>query len=554
MLNLTWQSTIPQFANFQSKIENYDTLHQLEAYRLQPRLENTLNRFLSVSSFPPFLVLCAADEQLHHLQLKQQLQKIAPTTPVLHAQTFDEKSLFGIFYPRSKFHDSTQQLGLLHHAKDGVLILSLTQLLEQADLWQRLKNTIISQSLEWKSANSHRYEEMPAALECNVKLILLGSRESISFLEELEPDIHHLSLFAEYEQDIHLTTDNIDSYLSVVKGFEQQFATKPLSTAALHRLMQAGVRFTEDQQRLPLCPIWFRGLLVEASYQTSGNFIEASDIEDALSARYYRVAYLPERALDDIVRGQIVIDTQGEKIGQVNGLTLLSVPGHPLAYGEPARISCVVHAGDGEIVDVERKAELGGNIHAKGMMIMQAFITSALNLKEALPYSASMVFEQSYCEVDGDSASLAELCAFISALSMQPIKQQIAITGSVDQFGRVQAVGGINEKIEGFFYLCCKRGLTGKQGVILPRDNVNGLCLQPEVVAAVKAKQFHIWAVEHVSQALALLTDMPLISENEEQESLFDKIAERVESMHQQENGSHSLLYRIKARFLSCFD
>ncbi|MEG2042983.1 MAG: S16 family serine protease, partial [Hafnia sp.] len=176
--------------------------------------------------------------------------------------------------------------------------------------------------------------------------------------------------------------------------------------------------------------------------------------------------------------------------------------GHPLMFGEPSRITCAVHLGDGEFTDVERKAELGGNLHAKGMMIMQAFLISELDLEQQLPFSASIVFEQSYGEVDGDSASLAELCALISALSLAPINQQIAVTGSVDQFGHVQPIGGVNEKIEGFFEACQRRGLTGTQGVIIPATNVRHLCLNAEVIEAVKAGTFHLWAVENAEDAL----------------------------------------------------
>lgn len=167
--------------------------------------------------------------------------------------------------------------------------------------------------------------------------------------------------------------------------------------------------------------MWHRALLEEARLESQNQRIEAEHVEMALDKRYLRESYLPERALDDILDGQVIIETQGEQVGQVNGLTVIEVAAHPLAYGEPARISCVIHFGDGDIADVERKVELGGNLHAKGMMIMQAFVSSALNLDGPLPFSASIVFEQSYSEVDGDSASLAELCSLVSALSEYPI-------------------------------------------------------------------------------------------------------------------------------------
>ena len=211
----------------------------------------------------------------------------------------------------------------------------------------------------------------------------------------------------------------------------------------------------------------------------------------------------------------------------------IDVSGHPLSYGEPARISCVIHFGDGDISDVERKAELGGNLHAKGMMIMQAFVSSALQLDEPLPYSASVVFEQSYCEVDGDSATLAELCSFVSALSEYPINQQIAVTGAVDQFGRVQAVGGLNEKIEGFYRVCKHQGFTGKQGVILPKTNLKHLALHKDVVESIKNDEFHIWSVETVDEAIPIIMGKPFRGDDET--SVIHKIAERIENFEKHE-------------------
>ncbi len=217
-------------------------------------------------------------------------------------------------------------------------------------------------------------------------------------------------------------------------------------------------------------------------------------------------------------------------------MTVIDVPGHPLSYGEPARISCVIHFGDGDISDVERKAELGGNLHAKGMMIMQAFVSSALNLDEPLPYSASVVFEQSYCEVDGDSASLAELCSLVSALSEYPINQQIAVTGAVDQFGRVQAVGGLNEKIEGFYHVCKHQGLTGKQGVILPKSNLKHLSLHKDVVESIKNEEFHIWSVSTVDEAVPILMSHPFRGDDET--SVVRQIAKRIEGFERHEHST----------------
>lgn len=206
----------------------------------------------------------------------------------------------------------------------------------------------------------------------------------------------------------------------------------------------------------------------------------------------------------------------------------------------------MIHFGDGDISDVERKAELGGNLHAKGMMIMQAFVSSALQLDEPLPYSASVVFEQSYCEVDGDSATLAELCSFVSALSEYPIDQQIAVTGAVDQFGRVQAVGGLNEKIESFYHVCKHQGLTGNQGVILPKTNLKHLSLNKDVVDSIKNGEFHIWSVSTVDEAIPLIMGKPFRGDDDE--SVVSKIAQRIENFERHEH-PQGIVERIKNWF-----
>ena len=298
-------------------------------------------------------------------------------------------------------------------------------------------------------------------------------------------------------------------------------------------LIQEAARYTGDQETLPLCPLWIARQLREAAAFCEGGQITAEEMQTMLARREWREGYLAERIQDEILQEQIMIETEGECIGQINALSVIEFPGHPRPFGEPSRISCVVHIGDGEFIDVERKAELGGNIHAKGMMIMQAFLMSELELEQQLPFTASLTFEQSYSEVDGDSASMAELCALISALAGVPINQSIAITGSVDQFGRVQPVGGLNEKIEGFFTICQQRGLTGKQGVIIPAANIRHLSLAAELRQAVADEQFFIWAVEDVTEALPVLTQLLWDGEGQ---TLRQTIQERIAQATQQES------------------
>lgn len=266
---------------------------------------------------------------------------------------------------------------------------------------------------------------------------------------------------------------------------------------------------------------------------STGDTFRGEELQAMLAQREWREGFLAERMQDEILLEQILIETEGAQVGQINALSVIEFPGHPRAFGEPSRISCVVHIGDGEFNDIERKAELGGNIHAKGMMIMQAFLMAELELEQQIPFSASLTFEQSYSEVDGDSASMAELCALISALAEVPLNQNIAITGSVDQFGRAQPVGGLNEKIEGFFAICQQRELTGKQGVIIPAANVRHLCLHQNLLDALQANQFFIWAVDDVMDALPLLTGLTWDAEG--QNNLKQVIQERIAQATQQD-------------------
>ncbi|NLZ78718.1 MAG: ATP-dependent protease, partial [Gammaproteobacteria bacterium] len=231
---------------------------------------------------------------------------------------------------------------------------------------------------------------------------------------------------------------------------------------------------------------------------------DAEHIESAIVARVTRTGRVSTRIMDDMLSGVILIDTQGAAVGKCNGLTVLAVGDS--TFGVPARISASVYPGGSGIVDIEREVSLGQSIHSKGVMILTGYLGSRYAQEFPLAISASIALEQSYGYVDGDSASLGEVCALISALSRTPLKQSFAITGSINQFGEVQAVGGVNEKIEGFFRLCQVRGLTGEQGVIIPHSNTVNLLLDEAVVAAVREGQFHIYAVNHVDEALYVLS------------------------------------------------
>ncbi|STD04466.1 ATP-dependent protease Lon [Cronobacter universalis NCTC 9529] len=425
--------------------------------------------------------------------------------------------------------------GLVHQANGGILIVSLKTLLLQPLLWLRLKQMVVTKRFDWVAPDETR--PLPVSvpsLPLDLRVVLVGDRESLADFQEMEPVLAQQAIYSEYEDDLQIADEeDIALWCSWVCAQAAQRALPAPASDAWPLLIREAVRYTGDQETLPLDPLWMARQLTEVAAFCDDATFSAAHFSDMLARRAWREGYLAERMQDEILLGQLLVETEGERIGQINALSVVEFPGHPRAFGEPSRISCVVHVGDGEFTDIERKAELGGNIHAKGMMIMQAFLMAELDLEQQMPFSASLTFEQSYSEVDGDSASMAELCALISALANAPLNQQIAITGSVDQFGRAQPVGGLNEKIEGFFTVCQARGLTGKQGVIIPSANVRHLSLCQAILDAVDQGQFSIWAIDDVTDALPLLTTLPW--DGEGQTTLLGVIGERIAQATQQD-------------------
>jgi len=543
-----WRLATPQFEQFQTQLAQYPNLSAISLIDIQPRLSKAIDRFMSFNGISRVMMVNAPDNLIYRSLLREKIEGANPDAPVIYTETLDMSDIFGQVKAENG-HVVNETESLLSQANGGYLIVSANLLLANPLFWPKLKAAILGNPTSplncdprslIQHSNNHNY---------NVKLIVVGDRSQLGDVDYLDPDIYSgLCIYSELELDIKINDESITHYFSYLKWLCSYYKVPALDNGAVISVMTAGARYMEDQNYAPLCVMWHRALLEEAAIESNGATIEATHIERALDARYLRESYLPERALDDILEGQVFIETQGEQVGQVNGLTVVDITGHPTSYGEPARISCVIHFGDGDVSDVERKVELGGNLHAKGMMIMQAFVSSELDLDVPLPYSASIVFEQSYCEVDGDSASLAELCSLVSALSEIPINQQIAVTGAVDQFGRVQAVGGLNEKIEGFYHVCKHQGFTGEQGVILPTSNLKHLALHKSVVESIKNGEFNIWPVAHVDEAVPLLMGMPF--RGEDQESVISRIAERIENFEKHVH-PQSFVERIKNWFIS---
>lgn len=539
-----WRAVTPQYDDYAEHFNSYSSLSEKTLLDVQPRLSMTLSQFVEMEGFTRLLLINSPDNTIYRGEIKSNLQQlVGGNTPVISTETLDMKNVFGqLVTEHGKIIDSIP--GLLDKANGGYLIVSANLLLISPAVWPLLKAAVLGEDTYPILSNPKSPIAEMKPKQYQVKLVIIGDRNQLGDIDYLDADIHSgLCLYSEVESDLKIDANSIVDYLSYLKWICHQYDIPELTILGIQALMRAGARYTEDQHYAPLCLMWHRAILVECKHKAAGRTIDENHVEAVISDRYFRASYLPERAIDDILDGQVIIETRGAQIGQVNGLTVVDVAGHPISYGEPARISCVIHFGDGDIADVERKAELGGNLHAKGMMIMQAFVSSALDLDMPLPFSASIVFEQSYSEVDGDSASLAELCSLVSALSGLPIDQQKAVTGAVDQFGRVQAVGGLNEKIEGFYRVCEHHGFTGKQGVVMPQSNLKHLSLHPAVVKSIQSGEFNIWPVATVDDVIPLLMNKPFRGNDEN--SVLSQIAERIDSFEKHEQPM-SLIERLK--------
>ncbi|ENU1227598.1 MULTISPECIES: AAA family ATPase [Providencia] len=554
---LTWQGLIPNLSSFQTKFVSSETLPPILLSDIQPRLSDGIQHFVDEFAQTRFMFIKSDDSEAY---LSLYANAITPLLAEINTidgdyQLSEDSRLFQwksgvksrfsshekIAYrswiePEQLFGYVTPSLnlvpGLLHQINGGILVIAASALISQPLMWARLKNMVNRQQLEWLPYSENQplpIEIEPQPLE--LKVIIVGDRLALEEFEFTSPELFSCAIYGEYEPIMFFEDEEqLSLWMRYVKSIIESNKLPHISADGWVPFIQQAVRYCEDKFNLPLDILWLVRSLVDASHYHVNHLLTQESFKQANENRQWRHSFLAERTQDDILQEQIFVKTEGEVIGQVNGLSVLQYPGHPDAIGEPSRITCVAHLGDGEFTDVERKAELGGNIHAKGMMIMQAYLNYELKLEQPQPFSASIVFEQSYGEVDGDSASLAELCALISALSLQPIDQQVAITGAVDQFGYVQPIGGVNEKIEGFFDICEKRGLTGNQGVIIPMANVRHLCTKSAVVEAVKEGQFHIWPVEHVAQAITILTKQPYFEQQAEEENvhLLALIQERI--------------------------
>lgn len=406
--------------------------------------------------------------------------------------------------------------GALHRANGGYLVLDVRKLLMQPFAWEGLKRALKARELSIESLgqalsliSTVSLEPEPIAL--NVKVVLVGERLLYYLLVAYDPEFSELfKVAADFEETMDRSPSALEAQARFIATIARQEQLLPLERDAVARVIEQGARGAEDAEKLSIHLRETADLLREADYwarERRRELITRTDVQQAVRARIFRADRLRARLQEAVRRGTLLIDTVGERIGQVNGLSVVDLGQY--AFGHPSRITARVRLGRGEVVDIQREVELGGPIHSKGVLIFVGLLGARYAPDRPLSLSASVVFEQTYGAVEGDSASCAELYALLSALADTPIRQSLAVTGSVNQHGMVQAIGGVNEKIEGFFDVCREAGLTGEQGVLIPAANVKHLMLRHDVVEACSAGKFHVYPVSTIDEGIELLTGLP---------------------------------------------
>jgi predicted ATP-dependent protease len=403
--------------------------------------------------------------------------------------------------------------GALHAANGGYLILDAHRVLTQPYAWESLKRVLQSRTVRIESLGQllgllGTISLEPEPIPADVKVVLLGPRILYYLLAELDPEFGELfKVAADFDESVEWTDDSLSMYTRLLCTLCRKENLLPFDRGAIARLIEFSARNAGDNARLSTHLGEVTDLMREADFwarDAKATTVTREQVDRAADARNVRLRRVQENVFDNIRDGVILVDTAGEKVAQVNGLSVFELGGR--AYGQPSRITATVRLGEAGIVNIEREVKLSGPIHSKGVMILGAWLASRFAQDVPLSLSATLVFEQSYAQVEGDSASMAELAALLSALAELPLRQSLAVTGSVNQLGQMQAIGAVNEKIEGFFDVCALRGLTGEQGVIIPAANARHLMLRQDVIDAVAAGKFHIYTAATADEALMLMS------------------------------------------------
>ncbi|MEM9168989.1 MAG: AAA family ATPase [Pseudomonadota bacterium] len=403
--------------------------------------------------------------------------------------------------------------GALHRANGGFLLVDAERLLTEPMAWRALKRRVRGCDITFEApvagastATAVTLEPEPIPLK--VKVVLFGSREILGLLAANDPDFEELfKVAADFDETFGRTPDCERAYCGLLAGIAAAESDRPISHCGCAALIDRAARIAGDRERLTLRIRLMADLIREAAYwarEEGAPTINAGHVTKAVDEQVRRVDLVRDKIHEQVTRDTVLIETSGARVGQINGLAVLQAGG--FAFGKPSRITARVRMGAGRVVDIEREVAMGGALHSKGVLILSSYLAARYALDAPMALRASLVFEQSYGGVDGDSASSTELYALLSALSGFPIKQSLAVTGSVSQNGEVQAIGGVNEKIEGFYDICVADGLTGDQGALIPASNVKNLMLRDDVAEACAAGRFHVYAVSSIDEGIEILT------------------------------------------------
>lgn len=404
--------------------------------------------------------------------------------------------------------------GALHCANGGFLLIDARKLLLQPYAWDSLKRSLASKSIKIETPGEETSFTTisldPEPIPLDIKIILTGDEELYELLTERDPDFSdYFKVEADFGTLMDRTYENEIEYAKLIGSLSNKKKLRNLNKQAVARIIEHSSRLAEDAQKLTAHIASIGDLLREADYWarvSNSKQIGKKHVDKAIAEQVYRSDRIKQAMLEQIDNGTILLDIAGSKVGQINGLVVYNFS--RFSFGKPARITVQARIGSGEVINIERETNMSGPIHTKGVLILQSLIANRFAKNSPLSLSASIVFEQSYGGVDGDSASSTEYYCLLSAIAGIPIKQNIAVTGSINQFGDIQPIGGVNEKIEGFFDVCAHHGLTGDQGVIIPRSNITNLMLREDVVNAVNEGKFHIYAIDNVDDGIEILTGM----------------------------------------------
>ncbi|MEY3386055.1 MAG: hypothetical protein RIR53_866 [Bacteroidota bacterium] len=441
------------------------------------------------------------------------------TAPVIVETAPTYASLFGTIEKRIDARgfiqsDFTQiRAGSLLRADGGFVVMNAMDVLSDMAIWTSLKRLLLYGRLEIQSSDTQMMLTTikPDHINVDVKIILLGDPAVYMALWGADEDFHKMfKVHAEFEADSLRSAEMIRNYCAFLSHLAVEEHLLHCDRAGAAAIIEWAVAFTDSQEKISLQFSYVADLLREATHfarAAKSSVVRREHVRHALDMRHKRSARADEMIREDIVKGRLLIDVKGTRVGQINGLTVYSTG--IVSFGKPSRITSTVSAGNAGIINIEREVQMSGSIHSKGVYILSGLLRSIFSRSQPISFTASVAFEQSYGGVDGDSASAAEMIALLSSIANIPIRQDVAITGSINQKGDIQPVGGINEKITGFYEVCRDKGLTGTQGVILPRQNVRDLMLPEEIIKAVNKGTFFIYAIERLEEAIEILMQMP---------------------------------------------